>query len=87
MSVQLNAETERRIEDHVSAGEFASADEVIRAALRLLEERDRKRAIQRDEIRKKIAVGLEQLERGEGIDGEKVFADLLSDLECDGEAA
>ena len=44
---------------------YLSASEVVREALRLLEERDKLEAIRSDEVRKEIQVGIEQADRGE----------------------
>jgi antitoxin ParD1/3/4 len=56
-------------------------------ALRLLEERDACGGLRqrlRDqclaELKAKIQVGIEELERGEGIDGEEVFAEIGEDI-------
>ena len=87
MGISLRPETERKIRDQMEAGGYPSVDEVVQEGLRLLEERDRMKKSDLDEVRRKIAVGLQQLDRGEGIDGEKVFEELLNELERDGEAA
>ena len=55
--------------------------EVIREALLLLEEREQLYEVQRQELRHKIAEGLAQLDRGEGIPGEQVFAELDAELD------
>ena len=87
MGMTLRPETEKRIRDRMQAGGYASPDEVVQEGLRLLDDRDRMKRADLDEVRRRIATGLEQLDRGEGIDGEKVFEELLTDLERDGEAA
>jgi hypothetical protein len=43
-----------------------------------LPEDDRRR--DRELIRQMIAIGIEQLDRGEGLDGDKVFEELLGEL-------
>lgn len=80
MSIDVLPQTRKRIEQRIEAGQFRSADEVVRAALDLLEERERERQQDLQRVREKIAVGLEQIERGETYDGEEVFEQLLSDL-------
>ena len=59
MNVSLTAELERMVADRVESGRYASASEVIREALRLLEERDRLAALRRD-----IEAGIADLDRG-----------------------
>jgi antitoxin ParD1/3/4 len=46
-------------------------------ALRLLEERDKQYEKWVEETREKVAVGIAQLDRGEGLDGEAVVASIL----------
>lgn len=43
MNVSLTPETDAFVVDRIASGRFQSASEVIRAALRLLEEDERKR--------------------------------------------
>jgi antitoxin ParD1/3/4 len=45
--------------------------------LRLLEERDKQYEKWVEETREKVAVGIAQLDRGEGLDGEAVVARIL----------
>ena len=76
MNVSLTPEFESFVEEKVKSGTYGSASEVVRAGLRLLQERDELHqahlAAMRDDVRK----GREQLERGEGREGAEVFAEL-----------
>jgi Arc/MetJ-type ribon-helix-helix transcriptional regulator len=56
----------------MSSGEYKSANEVVAEALQLLERRQDEKAF--DSVRRKIASGLRQLNRGDAIDGEAFFA-------------
>lgn len=76
MNVSLTPELEKLVQEKVKSGRYNSASEVMREALRLLEEQDQLRAIRLEEVRKRIAAGLESLDRGEGIDGEEAFERL-----------
>ena len=76
MNLELTPELERLIRDIVKSGRYESASDVVREALRLLEERDESRQVQTQELRKKIDQGLESLQRGEGVDGEEFFNSL-----------
>ena len=73
MNVSLTPELEKLVQEKVKSGRYNSASEVMREALRLLEEQDQLRAIRLDEVRKTIAEGLESLDGGEGIDGKEAF--------------
>jgi len=76
MNVSLTPELEKLVQDKVKTGRYNSASEVVREALRLLEEQDQLRALRLEEVRKKIAEGLEALDRGEGLDGDEAFEQL-----------
>jgi len=67
MNVSLTPQLESLIQSKVEAGAYQSASEVVREALRLLQERDKLRELQRQELRKQIRRGLTQLDRGEGV--------------------
>ncbi|QFS46726.1 type II toxin-antitoxin system ParD family antitoxin [Nostoc sphaeroides] len=87
MNISLTPELEQLVKDKVSSGKYNSVSEVMGEALRLLEERDacgglrlRIRDKRLAELKAKIQVGIEELERGEGIDGEEVFAEIEEDI-------
>ncbi|MCC5630708.1 type II toxin-antitoxin system ParD family antitoxin [Nostoc sphaeroides CHAB 2801] len=80
MNISLTPELEQLVKDKVSSGKYHSVSEVMGEALRLLEERDRLRDQRLAELKAKIQVGIEELERGEGIDGEEVFAEIEEDI-------
>ena len=65
MNVSLTPELERLVNDKVASGLYTSASEVIREALRLFKERDEIRLLSFQELRRDIAEGLEQLDRGQ----------------------
>lgn len=62
MSLSLDTQLETIIWKKVETGLYPNTDEVIRQALRLLDEYDRTQ-----ELRAKLHIGLDQLDRGEGI--------------------
>ena len=80
MNVSLTPELEQLIQEKVESGKYSSVSEVIREGLRLLDERDRLRNERLAELKAKLRVGIEELDRGEGIDGEEVFAELEEDI-------
>jgi antitoxin ParD1/3/4 len=81
MNVHLTPELERLVQDKVKSGRYNSASEVVREALRLLEENDQIRRMRIQEMRRKIQEGWDSLRRGEGIDGEPFLAELAAELE------
>lgn len=83
MSIALRPETEKQIQDHMKSGAYPSPDDVVRAALELLEQEKRELNADLDDLRHQIAIGVAQLDRGEGVDGERAFDDLLAELQPD----
>ena len=82
MNVNLTPKLEKLVQNKVKTGRYNSASEVVREALRLLEENDRIRAAQLAGLRKGIDEGLASLDRGEGVDGEQFMAKLISGLDA-----
>lgn len=76
MNVSLTPELEQLVAEKVKTGRYTSASEVIREALRLLEEQDNLRQQHLAEVRQKIDRGLAQLDAGNGIPGDKLRSRL-----------
>ena len=83
MNVSLTPELERLVQLKVQSGRYSSASEVVREALRLMEERDHREARRKEEMRAQIAAGLASLRAGLGADGEAVFDRLEAELDAD----
>ena len=81
MTLQLGSDTEARIHERIKSGKYATPNDVVLAGLELLEQREQTHATDMEELRKKIQHGIDQLDRGEGFDGETVMAELLANLE------
>ena len=77
MSISLKPEHEQFIQSQVASGKFANREEVIDTAFRLLEKLQGEYEQWIKETRPKIDIGIAQLERGEGLDGEAVVAGIL----------
>lgn len=65
MNINLTPQLEAMVREKVAGGMYGSASEVIREALRLLEEQDRIRAIKLEQLRKDIRDGIESGPAGE----------------------
>ncbi|MFL6278323.1 MAG: type II toxin-antitoxin system ParD family antitoxin [Blastocatellia bacterium] len=76
MNVSLTPELEKLVNEKVKSGRYTSASEVVREGLRLIQEQDELRKIKLQMLRQEIAKGVEQLDRGEVIAGDQVFAEL-----------
>ncbi|MFN6562313.1 MAG: type II toxin-antitoxin system ParD family antitoxin [Nostoc sp. ChiSLP01] len=70
MYIQIKPELEQFIQAQLASGRFASADDVINEAFKLLQEREQRI----EELRQKIAVGTEQIAKWQITDGEVAFA-------------
>lgn len=65
MNISLTKELEAVVDQRVRSGRYGSASEVVREALRLLEERDRLRELRVLELKRDVAAGVAELDRGE----------------------
>ena len=68
MNVSLTPELEGFVNRKVQAGRYNSASEVVREALRLLEEHERARTAQLAEFNRELGRRLASLDRGEYVD-------------------
>ena len=68
MNVSLTPELEAYVARKVSSGRYNSASEVVREALRLLEERDQSRDSQIARFNHELRSRLASLDRGEHVD-------------------
>jgi antitoxin ParD1/3/4 len=75
----LNISLPEALKDHVQKrvadGGFSNASDFVRTLIRLDKEQQEKLAA----LRRDIAVGVDQLDRGEGLEGERVFTELLDE--------
>jgi antitoxin ParD1/3/4 len=65
MKITLAPELERFVEEKVLAGQYESADEVVNSAVAMLRQQETLSAEDVAEMRREIAIGLEQLDRGD----------------------
>ncbi|WP_295617557.1 type II toxin-antitoxin system ParD family antitoxin [Chamaesiphon sp. GL140_3_metabinner_50] len=93
MNLTLKPELENFIHQQILAGKYASSDEAIEAALNLLQSQNSIEQLA-TELRSQIDSAVAQLdsaeptlrERGEGLDGEFVLANLRAKLQAAKEA-
>jgi antitoxin ParD1/3/4 len=76
MNVSLTPQLEEFVSAKVESGRYNSASEVVREALRLLEEHDHARASRLETFNREIGKRLESLDRNGGMDPEEVRARL-----------
>ncbi len=80
MNITLKPEQSELIQQKLNSGKYNNAEEVIAEALQLLSQRDREYETWVEETREKVDVAIEELRRGEGIDGNVVIAQLKEKL-------
>ncbi len=80
MNIALKPEQAQFVQQTIDAGRYQSADEVISEALQLLERRDREYLEWQEQAREKVNVAIEELESGQGLDGETVVVQLRKKL-------
>jgi antitoxin ParD1/3/4 len=77
MNVSLTHELEQFVHAKVKSGRYLSASEVVRDALRLLEDRDRLYQARLADLQQEITLGVESADQGALYDGAAVVQQLL----------
>ncbi len=68
MIFELPADLEQFVHESVAKGNFATEAALLAEAVRLLQ--------QREDLRREVQAGIDELDRGEGIPAEVVFGEL-----------
>ncbi len=71
MNVSLTPELEKYVADKVASGRYTSASEVVREALRMLEEYEQSRAVRLAEFNRELQARIDSLNRGEFVTAEE----------------
>jgi antitoxin ParD1/3/4 len=75
MNVSLTEPMEKFVRQKVAVGEYESASEVVREALRLLRQRDE---VWKADVRNKITQGMDSIRAGKAIPAEKVKTEMTA---------
>jgi antitoxin ParD1/3/4 len=73
MNVSLTRELDKFVAAKVASGRYTSASEVVREALRLLEEQERARAARLGEFNRELKRRLDSADRGDFVTAEESF--------------
>lgn len=76
MNVHLGEAFDDFVAGLLKTGYYQTQSEVLREGLRLLKEREELKQIRLADLRKEIALGGEQADRGEFVDGPAAFASI-----------
>ena len=80
MNVSLTPALAKFVENEVESGLYQTASEVVRAGLRRLKEDQSVRLLQAprtlEELESQLLQSIDRLDRGKGVDGEKLFRRL-----------
>ncbi|MBI3855626.1 MAG: type II toxin-antitoxin system ParD family antitoxin [Planctomycetes bacterium] len=77
MNVSLTPELEALVERRVRSGRYQSASEVVREALRLLEDVEELRGARLKQLRRDIAAGLKDLDQGRSVPLDRNLAESI----------
>ena len=80
MNITLKRDRADLIQKKINSSQYDNAEEVIAEALQLLDRSDRLYEKWVQETRSKIDVAIEELKRGEGLDGDVAIAQLKEKL-------
>jgi antitoxin ParD1/3/4 len=73
----ITPEHEQLIQNHLNTGRYSNAEEVLAIALLLLTRLDTDYQSWIEETRQQLAIGIAELDRGEGVDGRPLMNQYL----------
>jgi len=76
MNVHLGSVFDEFVAGLLKSGYYQTQSEILREGLRLLKEREELKQLRLAELRKEIAVGSEQADRSQFVDGPEAFAKI-----------
>lgn len=84
-NINLTDQLDRFVERQVSSGRYSNASEIVRDALRLLEEREQERTAKLKALRRAAVQGFDQIDQGQGIalKGKKAINQFVAELEAE----
>lgn len=82
ISVSFTPKQAKFLSACVASGRYQSMSEVVREAIRLLEDVQARRQAELERARALIRIGAEQLDRGEVVDGDTFFREWDAELDA-----
>jgi antitoxin ParD1/3/4 len=81
VNISLTPKLGAFLQSRVKSGRYQTASEVVREALRLLQQQEKEREQGLKQLKAKLQSGAAQAERGELLDGDQVFEELRQMIE------
>jgi antitoxin ParD1/3/4 len=81
VNVSLTPQLDAFLQSRVRSGRYQTTSEVVREALRLLQNQEKERAAAFRELKAKLKRGADQAARGNLLDGKEVFDELRALIE------
>ncbi len=84
-NVNLTEHLDHFVADQVASGRYSNASEIVREALRRLEEQEQERSAKLDALRQAAKQGFDEIDQGKGIvlKGKKEINRFMMDLETE----
>ena len=76
MNVNLGPVFDQFVADLLKTGHYQTQSEILREGLRLLKEKEELRQLRLAELRKEIAIGTAEADRGEFVDADATFSEI-----------
>jgi antitoxin ParD1/3/4 len=84
-NINLTDHLDAFVERHVTSGRYSNASEMVREALRLLEEQEQEKEAKLKVLRRAARKGFDEIDQGKGIvvRGRKALGALFQDIETE----
>jgi antitoxin ParD1/3/4 len=84
-NINLTEHFDKFVERQVSSGRYGNASEIVREALRLLEEQEQEREAKLKALRLAAKQGFDEIDQGKGIvlKGKKAISRFIADVEAE----
>ena len=84
-NINLTEHLDRFVEHQVSSGRYSNASEIVREALRLLEEQEQEREAKLKALRQAAKQGFDEIDQGQGIPlkGKKAIRQFITEIESE----
>src|SRR5438132_10885017 len=84
-NINLTGHLDRFVERQVSSGRYSNASEIVRVALRLLEQEEDERQAKLKALRRAAKEGFDEIDQGQGmvLNGKKAVRQFIAEIEAE----